>query len=67
MNGDESTLRRGRIEASSENANKKRVSNRLTDHPGETATVLQAIADHKLVTAELTFNVLEQTTITRMV
>ena len=39
----------------------------LTNIPGATATVLPAIADHKLVTAELTFKVPEQTTITRMV
>ena len=39
----------------------------LINIPGATATVLPAIADHKLVTAELTFKVPEQTTITRMV
>ena len=39
----------------------------LTNIPGATATVLPAVAYHKLLTAELTFKVPEQTTITRMV
>ena len=39
----------------------------LTNMPGATVTVLPAIAHHKLVTAELTFKVAEQTNITRMV
>ena len=39
----------------------------LTDIPSAKTTVLPAIADHKLVKAELTFNVPKQTTITRTV
>ena len=39
----------------------------LTNIPGTRATVSPAIADHRLVTAELAFKVPEQTTLTRTV
>ena len=39
----------------------------LTNIPGARASVLPAITDHKIVKAELTFKVPEQSTVTRMV